>query len=270
MAVATACLIVVPLHASEPIGVPQDWQWGFQTAASPSMVDIHWFYDYILLPAMVIISAFVLLLMAYIFFRFRQSAHPVPRRFTHNSLLEVIWTAIPVLILVVIAIPSLRILYDQETLPVEDPDLTLKITGHQWYWSYEYQDFEGLEFDAYMIPDEDLEEGQLRLLTTDATVIVPAEKYIRLQITSDDVIHAWALPAAGVKMDAVPGRLNEIWMRLDRPGIYYGQCSELCGLDHGFMPIMVEAVTEAEFETWVAEQTASLLDHETSVASLQH
>ncbi len=243
--------------AQEAVGLSEDWQWGFQTAATPSMAEIHWFYDFFLLPVMVGISVLVLLLMAYIMIRFRRSANPNPSKVTHNSLLEVIWTGIPALILIVIAIPSLRILYDQETLPVAEPDLTIKITGQQWYWSYEYPDHDGLEFDSYILDDDELTEGQPRLLTTDTQVIVPVDKYIRLQITSDDVIHAWALPAAGVKMDAVPGRLNEIWMKIDKPGMYYGQCSELCGINHGYMPIMVEAVTEQEFEAWMTEQQAS-------------
>ena len=221
------------------------------------MAEIHWFYDVFLLPVMVIISVFVLALTGYIVIRFRRSANPNPSRTTHNTLLEVIWTGIPALILIVIAIPSLRILYDQETLPVPEPDLTIKVTGHQWYWSYEYPDYDGLEFDSYMLGDDELSEGQPRLLTTDTQVLVPVDRYIRLQITSDDVIHAWALPAAGVKMDAVPGRLNEIWMKIDKKGLYYGQCSELCGINHGYMPIMVEAVSDEDFEAWMAEQQAS-------------
>ena len=257
LVLATAAMLAVPATAQEAVGIPEDWQWGFQTAASPAMADIHWFYDVFLLPVMVAISVVVLALLVYVMLRFRGSAHPRPRKFTHNTLLEVVWTAVPALILIVIAIPSMRILYDQETLPVEQPDLTLKITGYQWYWSYAYPDHDGVEFDAYLVPDDELEEGQPRLLTTDASVVVPTERYIRLLITSEDVIHAWALPAAGVKMDAVPGRLNEIWMRLDKPGMYYGQCSELCGIDHGYMPIMVEAVPPAEFDAWLARQQAA-------------
>ena len=256
VAVLGVAFYAAPALAQEQVGLPEDWQWGFQAAASPSMADVHWFYDVFLFPVMMVISVFVLLLMAYILVRYRRAANPHPSGTTHNSLLEVVWTGIPALILIVIAIPSLRLLYDQETLPVAEPDLTIKITGHQWYWSYEYPDYEGLEFDSYILGDDELAEGQPRLLATDTTVMVPVDKYIRLQITSDDVIHAWALPAAGVKMDAVPGRLNEIWMKIDEPGIYYGQCSELCGLNHGYMPIMVEAVAEAEFGDWANEQLA--------------
>ncbi|MDE0242583.1 MAG: cytochrome c oxidase subunit II [bacterium] len=256
VAVLVVAVHAAPALAQETVGLPEDWQWGFQPAASPSMEDIHWLYDVFLFPVMMIISAFVLLLMAYILVRYRRAANPQASGTTHNSLLEVIWTGIPALILIVIAIPSLRLLYDQETLPVAEPDLTIKITGHQWYWSYEYPDYDGLEFDAYILGDDELAEGQPRLLATDTTVVVPTDTYIRLQITSEDVIHAWALPAAGVKMDAVPGRLNEIWMKLEQPGMYYGQCSELCGLNHGYMPIMVEAVSEAEFGTWANEQLA--------------
>ncbi len=258
----------VPAVAQQTVGLSEDWQWGFQPAASPSMEDIHWLYDIFLFPVMMVISVFVLLLMAYIFIRFRRAANPHPSGTTHNSLLEVIWTGIPALILIIIAIPSLRLLYDQETLPVAEPDLTIKVTGHQWYWSYDYVDYDGLEFDAYMLGDDELAEGQPRLLATDTTVMVPVDKHIRLQITSDDVIHSWALPAAGVKMDAVPGRLNEIWMKLDQPGLYYGQCSELCGLNHGYMPIMVEAVSEAAFGTWSSEQLANRATTGNAVASV--
>ncbi len=255
---AMAAVHAMPALAGEAVGISEDWQWGFQTAVTPSMADVHWLYDVFLLPVMVIISVFVLLLMAYIMVRFRRSANPNPGGTTHNTLLEVIWTGVPALILIVIAVPSLRMLYDQETLPVAEADLTIKITGHQWYWSYEYPDHGGIEFDAYMLGDDELAEGQPRLLATDTQVVVPTDSYIRLQITSDDVIHAWALPAAGVKMDAVPGRLNEIWMNIDTPGTYYGQCSELCGLNHGYMPIMVEAVPPEDFEAWMSEQQALL------------
>ena len=235
---------------------PQDWQWGFQPAASPIAEDIHSFYDYVLLPMMVIISAFVAVLMGWIMFRFAKRRNPNPARTTHNTLLEVVWTGLPILILIGIAVPSLRLLYYEATIP--EAALTLKATGHQWYWSYEYPDQGGISFDAIMVDEADLQEGQPRLLTTDNEIVLPVGQIVRVQVTSQDVIHSWAMPVAGIKTDAVPGRLNELWLELDEPGMYYGQCSELCGVLHGFMPIMIRAVTAEEFDTWVGQQQAAM------------
>jgi cytochrome c oxidase subunit 2 len=235
---------------------PQAWEWGFQPAASPVAEDIHWFYDYVLLPMMLIISAFVAVLLVYVLFRFRRGANPNPARTTHNTLLEVVWTGVPILILIGIAVPSLRLLYFEATVP--EAALTLKVTGHQWYWSYEYPDQGGISFDAIMVDEADLQDGQPRLLTTDNEVVLPVGEVVRVQVTSEDVIHSWAMPPAGVKTDAVPGRLNELWIELDEPGMYYGQCSELCGVLHGFMPITIRVVTAAEFETWVGQKQAEL------------
>jgi len=240
---------------AETIGLSTDWQWGFQDAASPVMSDIHWFYDVILLPMMLIISAFVAVLMVYIMVRFRRSRNPQPSRNTHNTLLEVIWTGVPILILIGIAIPSLRLLYFEETVP--EADLTVKATGHQWFWSYEYPE-QDISFFSLMVADEDLEAGQPRLLTTDTQIVLPAGQVIHFLVTSEDVIHSWALPAAGVKTDAVPGRVNDFWLQIDEPGIYYGQCSELCGQLHGFMPIMVDVRSPEDFEAWVAQEQAAL------------
>jgi cytochrome c oxidase subunit 2 len=166
-------------------------------------------------------------------------------------MLEIVWTTVPVLILVAIAVPSLRLLYFEEITP--EADLTIKAIGHQWYWSYEYPDNGGFTFDANMVPDEDLTDDQLRLLTTDNEVVLPVGKVVRVLVTSEDVIHSWAMPPMGVKMDAVPGRINEVWLEIEEPGTYYGQCSELCGVLHGFMPIMVRGVEESEFNAWVAD-----------------
>ncbi len=235
---------------------PQPWEWGFQPAASPIAEDIHWFYDWVLLPMMVIISVFVAVLMAWILVRFRKGRNPTPTRTTHNTLLEVVWTGLPILILIGIAVPSLRLLYYEATIP--EAAMTLKVTGHQWYWSYEYPDQGGINFDAIMVDEADLQDGQPRLLTTDNAIVLPVGEIVRVQVTSTDVIHSWAMPVAGVKTDAIPGRLNELWIELDEPGMYYGQCSELCGVLHGFMPIMIQAVTPAEFETWVGQQQAAM------------
>ena len=246
-----AAIIAAGAPALAAGGPPQPWEWGLPDPASPIAREVVWFYDVILLPMMVLISAFVLALMAYIVIRFRRTVHPEPSGTTHNTTLEVIWTTVPILILVVIAIPSLRLLYYQESRP--EADLTVKAIGNQWFWSYEYPDHGGLAFESLLAPDDALEPGQPRLLTTDTVVALPAGKVIRVQVTSNDVIHAWALPAAGVKLDAVPGRLNEMWLQIDEPGTYYGQCSELCGLLHGFMPIMVEVMEEDAFADWIEE-----------------
>jgi cytochrome c oxidase subunit 2 len=193
----------------------------------------------------------VLALLLYVCFRFRASANATPSRRTHNTLLEIAWTAVPVLILVVIAIPSFKLLYFMDR--VTDPELTIKAIGHQWYWSYEYPDDGDFTFDAYLVADEDLQEGQPRLLTTDNAVVLPVQTDIQVLITATDVLHSWAVPAFGVKTDGVPGRINETWLRIEEPGMYYGQCSELCGDYHGFMPIMVRAVTKEEYEAWTQQ-----------------
>ncbi len=250
--VASALLSAGAALAQEPVvgGAPTAWQLNFQPAASPVAEMIVSLHD-LLLFITVAITAFVLALMAYACIRFRASRNPVPSRRTHNSVLEIAWTAIPVLILVVIAIPSFKLLYYQDVVP--EVDLTVKAVGHQWYWSYEYPDNGEFTFDAYMIADEDLEDDQLRLLTTDNAVVLPVETNIRLLITATDVLHAWAMPSFGVKMDAVPGRINETWFRINESGTYYGQCSELCGAYHAFMPIMIRAVSKDEFEAWTEQ-----------------
>jgi cytochrome c oxidase subunit II len=229
---------------------PEPWQLGFQPAATPVMERIVSLHD-LLLWIIVLISIFVLALLAFVCMRFRASRSATPSRRTHHTLLEIAWTAVPVLILVVIAIPSFKLLYYQHTTP--EAELTIKAIGHQWYWSYEYPDNGNFAFDAYMVADADLEPGQLRLLTTDNRIVLPVDTTVRVLVTATDVLHAWAVPAFGVKIDAVPGRINETWLRVEEPGTYYGQCSELCGDYHGFMPIMVEAVSKDEFEAWTRQ-----------------
>lgn len=231
-------------------GVPELWQMGLQTPASPVMTDIKEFHD-LLLVIIIFIALFVMVLLLYVMVRFNARRNPVPTKTTHNTVIEVFWTAVPVMILVVIAIPSFRLLYFMDH--TVEPDMTLKAIGHQWYWSYEYSDHGNFTFDAYMVADEDLEDPSKRLMETDNRVVLPVGKKVRLLFTSDDVLHSWGVPALGVKLDAVPGRLNETWVQVDRPGVYYGFCSELCGVNHSYMPIAVEAVSEAEFETWVAK-----------------
>lgn len=233
-------------HAGQGLAVP--WQMGFQDAASPVMeeiIDIHNFLLWIIIA----IALFVMLLMGYVFVRFRAAANPVPSKTTHNALLEVLWTVIPILILVVVCIPALKLMYYNDRVP--DAEMTIKAIGHQWYWSYEYPDHGNFTFDAVMLEDEERTKDQPRLLATDTSVVVPINTKIRLLVTSEDVIHAWAIPAFGVKKDGLPGRLNETWFQVDRKGTYYGQCSELCGVRHGFMPIQVEAVSKMDFAKWI-------------------
>jgi cytochrome c oxidase subunit 2 len=252
LALASALLVGGAALAQEPVvrGAPTPWQLNFQPAASPVMDMIESLHD-LLLFVIVAISAFVLALLAYACIRYRASRSPVSSRRTHNSVLEIAWTAIPVLILVVIAIPSFKLLYFMDR--AVNPEMTLKAIGHQWYWSYEYPDNGNFTFDANMIADQDLAEGQPRLLEADNRVVLPVDTDVRLLTTATDVIHSWAVPALGVKMDSVPGRLNETWLRIEQPGIYYGQCSELCGDYHGFMPIKIEAMSKEDFEAWTKQ-----------------
>ena len=198
-----------------------------------------------------VITIFVFLLLAYVCYKFSAKKNKVPSKTTHNSVLEVAWTLIPVLILVVIAIPSFRLLYKQNDF--SNIDMTIKATGYTWYWGYEYPDHDDLTFDAIMLTDEELTEGQPRMLSTDNMLVLPVKKNIKVLITSDPsgVIHSWSVPSLGVKMDAIPGRLNETYFNINEPGMYYGMCSELCGPGHGFMPITIKAVTEEDFIAWV-------------------
>ena len=217
------------------------------------MRNIVWFHDIVLLPLITVITLIVMCLMGYAMWRFRASRNPEPSRRTHNTMIEVLWTAIPTVVLVLLAIPSFRIMYENDR--IEQADMTLKTIGRQWYWSYQYPDHGDFEFDSNMIPDEEIDPaaGQVRQLSVDNPVYLPVNKNIRVLFTSSDVLHAWALPAAGVKLDNVPGRVNETWMRIEKPGVYYGQCSELCGTGHGYMPIEVRAVSQEEFDAWVAK-----------------
>ena len=243
---ALGFLTIGPSYA----GQPTPWQLGMQPAASPSAEHLHDFHN-LLLYIITAIALFVLVLLTYVVLRYNKHVNPEPKQFSHNVLIEVIWTVIPVVILIVIAIPSLNLLYFLDRS--DKPEMTLKVTGYQWYWGYEYPDHGGINFLSYMIADEDIDEskGEQRLLSTDTKVVLPIDTNIAIQITAGDVLHAWAVPALGVKMDAIPGRLNETWVRITKPGIYYGQCSELCGKDHSYMPIEVHAVPKDEFEAWV-------------------
>ncbi len=240
--------------AADMVGVPHDKQMNFQAAASPVMEKITDFHNFLLVLTTVI-TAFVLALLLWVMVRYNARRNPVPSKTTHNTMLEVVWTLIPVLILLVIIVPSMRLLYFSDK--AVNAEMTVKAIGKQWFWSYEYPDHGNFTFDAYILKDEEAKAaGHPRLLGTDNIVVVPTDTNIRILVTATDVLHAWAMPALGVKKDAVPGKINETWMRVDKPGMYYGQCSELCGTNHGFMPIALKAVPKAEFEAWVKEAKA--------------
>jgi len=241
------------LRAGFPLGVraeePLPWELGMQPAASLTAERIESFHT-LLLWIITLIALFVLALLATVIFRFRESKHPQPTRTSHNTFIEVVWTVVPIMILVIIAIPSFKLLYYADK--TRDAELTLKAIGHQWYWSYEYPDSK-IAFDAMMIEDANLKPGQLRLLDTDNRVVLPIKTNIRILVASTDVIHAWTIPPLGININAVPGRLNETWMNIEREGVYYGQCFQLCGINHGFMPIAIEAVTKEAFAKWLQD-----------------
>jgi cytochrome c oxidase subunit 2 len=242
--------------AKDVAGRPIDKGLNFQRAVTEVARDIHWLDNFLLI-IITAITIFVVLLLAIVAVRFNRKANPTPASFTHNAVLEVVWTTIPVLILVVIAIPSVRLLYLQ--LDVPEPDLTIKATGNQWYWSYEYPEA-GIEFDAVMLQKNELEESGYTaddwLLATDTRVVVPVNSVVHVVVTASDVIHAWAIPSFGSKIDAVPGRLNETWFRAEETGVFFGQCSELCGMNHAYMPIVVEVVSQPDYDAWVQTQQA--------------
>ncbi|WP_434058502.1 cytochrome c oxidase subunit II [Coralliovum pocilloporae] len=227
---------------------PVDWGTGFQPAVTDVMRDIAWFED-MTFWIMAIVVAFVLLLQVIVYFKFRESANATPSKTSHHTMLEVAWTVVPILILVAISIPSFRLLNKQLILP--PAELTVKVTGYQWYWGYQYPDNGDFEFEALLLTeDEAAEEKKPYLLATDYDMVVPVNKVVRVQVTAADVIHAFAMPAFGVKIDAIPGRLNETWFKAEKEGVYYGQCSELCGKDHAYMPITVRVVSDEQFEQW--------------------
>ncbi|KAL2341716.1 hypothetical protein Fmac_009656 [Flemingia macrophylla] len=240
-----------------PCDAPEPWQIGFQDAATPMMqgiIDLHHDIFFFLTN----IAVFVSYIMARALWHFSHKRNPIPQRIVHGTTIEIIWTIFPSIILMFVAIPSFALLYSMDEVVV-DPSITIKAIGHQWYWSYEYSDYnssdeQSLAFDSYMIPESDLELGQLRLLEVDNRVVVPAKTHLRFIITAADVLHSWAVPSLGVKCDAVPGRLNQISTFIQREGVYYGQCSEICGTNHAFMPIVVEAVSTNDYSSWVSNQ----------------
>jgi len=247
-AVAGGALLTSSAAFAE-LGQPAEWEWKLQQAGSPVMEHIEWFHN-VLLVIITLITLFVLGLLITVMVRFNARANPTPSRTTHNTLIEVAWTLIPVLILVGIAVPSFRLLFLQLDIP--KADLTIKATGKQWYWTYSYPDNGKFEFDSLLACDENRTKCTApRLLAADNQIVVPVNKIVRVLTTGADVIHSFAVPAFGIKIDAIPGRLNETWFKATKTGVYYGQCSELCGKDHAFMPIDVKVVTDQEFVAWV-------------------
>ena len=241
---------------------PTDWQLGMQPAASPLAYQMSDFHT-MLLVIITGIVIFVLALLLYVMWRYSARRNPTPSKTTHNTTIEIVWTVVPIMILVVIAVPSFNLLY--ALARSEDPELTLVVRGYQWFWGYEYPDQQIEEFQAHMVPDEEIGEGQLRLLSTydptgrtEGVVVLPTDTNIQIVVTAMDVLHSWAVPAFGIKTDAVPGRLNETWVRIEEEGTYYGQCSEICGTGHAFMPVEIRAVSREAFNEWVTGRTADL------------
>jgi cytochrome c oxidase subunit 2 len=246
-----AAALVMPLLLSAHAFAeePQPWQLGFQPAASPVREHIDALHN-VLLVVITLITLFVLGLLLYVMVRFNAKRHPVPSRTTHNTVLEILWTVVPVLILVTIAVPSFKLLYYMDKNP--HATMTIKITGHQWYWSYEYPDQGDLSFNSNMLDDDTTKkEGKPRLLAVDNPVVVPVGTVVRVLVAGTDVIHSWFVPSIGVQEYAMPGRTNEAWLQIDRPGVYYGQCNQICGINHPFMPIEIHALSQDDFAKWV-------------------
>jgi cytochrome c oxidase subunit 2 len=249
-ALAVAALLAgAPLAFADNVEVPHEWQLGMQAAASPVREHIDALHDELLV-IITLIALFVLGLLLYTMLRFNAKRHPVPSKTTHNAMIEVIWTTVPVLILIVIAVPSFKLMYYMDH--AQHADMTLKVTGHQWYWSYEYPDQGGLAFDSNMMPEADaVKAGKPRLLEVDNPVVVPVGTVVRILVTGTDVMHSWFVPSMGVQEYAVIGRTNEAWMSVDHEGTYYGQCNQICGINHPFMPIEIKAVSKDDFAKWV-------------------
>jgi cytochrome c oxidase subunit 2 len=265
IAVTVVALFAGASAAFAGLGQPTPWELGLQDAASPVMADIISFHTFVLW-IITAITIFVLALLVIIMVRFNARANPTPSRTTHNTPLEVIWTIVPVIILVLIAIPSFRLLFTE--LDVPTPDITVKATGKQWYWSYSYPDNGNFEFDSLIVAEKDLKPGDLRLLTVDNEMVVPVNKVVHVLVTGADVIHSFAMPSFGIKIDAVPGRINDTWFKATMTGVFHGQCSELCGKDHAFMPITIRVVNDSDFTAWAAQAKQKYAGNETVPANV--
>jgi cytochrome c oxidase subunit 2 len=255
--VSFAIFFAAPAWAQDLMGQPTPGGIGLQPAASPLKHQAHFFHDAILMPIITGICLLVLGLLAWVVFRYNKKSNPTPARWSHNTAVEIVWTVLPVMILVGISLFSFRLLFAYHDMPT--PDLTVKATGNQWNWAYEYPDQGVPEYISNMLPETEAQaQGVPFRLAVDEPIVVPVGKTVRVLVTAADVIHAFALPAFGLKTDAIPGRVNETWFRAEREGIFYGQCSELCGVDHAFMPIQINVVSEAEFAAWVASRGGSM------------
>ena len=256
-AASLAAFFAAPAWAQDLMGQPTPGGIGLQPAASPLKHEAHFFHDAILMPIITGICLLVLGLLAWVVVRYNKKANPTPAKWSHNTLVEIVWTVLPVMILVGISLFSFRLLFAYHDMPT--PDLTVKATGNQWNWAYEYPDQGVAEYISNMLPEAEAQaQGVPYRLAVDEPIVVPVGKTVRVLVTASDVIHAFALPAFGLKTDAIPGRTNETWFRAEREGVFYGQCSELCGVDHAFMPIQINVVSEAEFAAWVASKGGSM------------
>jgi cytochrome c oxidase subunit 2 len=261
-ALRIAALAALLLALAAPLGYadsthvvePHNWQLGFQEAATPVKHRIEGLHD-ILLVVITCISAFVMVLLVYVMLRFNSRSNPVPSRTAHNTWIEVAWTVVPILILFGIAIPSMKLMFYMDK--TQDAQMTIKVTGHQWYWSYEYPVYDNVGFDSNLIPEDQLKDGQKRLLDVDNRLVVPVGTNVRVLIAGSDVMHSWFIPSFGVQMYAVVGRLNETWFNVDKEGVYYGQCNQICGVNHAFMPIVVEAMSKPDFDKWITAKKAA-------------
>jgi cytochrome c oxidase subunit II len=243
-------LVAGTLAAVASAAEPQPWQMGMQPPATPVKDRLNAFHNELLV-IIFLISAFVMGLLLYVIVRFNHQRNPIPTRTSHNTVIEMLWTIVPVLILVTIAIPSFKLMYFMDRVP--NPDMTIKVTGHQWYWSYEYPDQKGLAFDSNIIQQAALKPGQKRLLDVDNPLVVPVDANIQVLITSTDVIHSWFIPSFGVQEYAMIGRINHSWFNVERPGVYYGECNQICGVNHAFMPIKIVALPKDAFQRWLGE-----------------
>jgi cytochrome c oxidase subunit 2 len=249
---ALLAALAAPAAEAQIFGGPKSGEIGFLPANTENADGIFWFHNWILLPATIAISLLVLALIVYIVWRFNETANPVPSRRTHNGVLEFAWTVAPALVLVVIAVPSFRLLAQQLIIPA--PDLTLKVTASQWHWNYGYPKSEGgFSFDSLYVEEKDLKPGQPNIITADHEMVVPVGKVIEVDVTSQDVIHSFSVPSFGIKIDAIPGRLNKTWFKAEHEGMFYGQCSNICGIDHAFMPINVRVLSQLDYEAWLAQ-----------------
>jgi len=263
-----ATLLTLPsaMAAENGVWAPRAWEMGMQPAAGPLKARTIELHDLVLV-IITLITIFVGGLLLWVMYRYNSRKNQAPSQNSHNTVLEIAWTVVPVLILVIIAIPSFRLIYYQDRTP--DPDMTIKVTGHQWYWEYTYPDHGGIDFDSHYVMDEDLKPGQLRLLAVDNQMIIPVGKKVRILTNSTDVIHSFFIPSLGLQRYAIPGRAIETWVEASEPGVFYGQCNQICGENHSRMPIAVKAVPQAEFDTWVKQQQKAASDAKLPKLALQ-